>query len=103
MRGVFTSGLTRFGIVSAGTALLIVVVGCQRQPEGAADRIAPNPNAPAAYPAVATPSSTQIPRARPHSNDSSWKSAPFWVLHSELSPAILVHSSTRYVGLFADM
>ena len=103
MRGVFASRIMRFVVASAGMALLIVAEGCRRQPEGAADRIAPNPNAPAAYPAVTTPPSIQITRSRPHSNDSSWRSAPFWVLHSEVSPAILVHSSTRYLGLFADM
>ena len=103
MRGVSASRLFRFVVVSAGLALLIVAMGCRREPDGAAERIAPNPNAPAAYPAVITPPSTNIARARPHLKDTSWKAAPFWVLHTELSPAILVHASTRYLGLFTDL
>jgi hypothetical protein len=84
-------------------ALLVIAAGCQRQPDGATERIAPNPNAPAAYPAVTTAPSTHIAKARPTSIDEDWKAAPFWVLHTELSPAILVHSSTRYLGLFGDL
>ena len=103
MRRVLTSGLRRASVIFAEIALLVIAAGCQRQPDGATDRVAPNPNAPAVYPVVTTAPSTHIARARPHSNDESWKAAPFWVLHTELSPAILVHSSMRYLGLFADM
>jgi len=103
MRRVLTLGLCRCVVLSAGIALFVVSVGCRRQPDGATERIAPNPNAPALYPAVTTAPASNVARARPHSNDASWKAAPFWVLHTELSPAILVHSSTRYLGLFTDL
>jgi len=103
MRGVSTSGLRWLAVVSMRIALLVIAAGCQRQPDGATERIAPKPNAPAAYPAVTTAPSTHVARARPHATDVGWKAAPFWVLHTELSPAILVHSSTRYLGVFADL
>jgi hypothetical protein len=103
MRRVLTSELRRFAVISARAALLAIAAGCQRQPDGATERIAPNPSAPAAYPAVTTAPSTHIARLRPHTNETGWKAAPFWMLHTELSPAILVHSSTRYLGLFADL
>ena len=103
MRGVLTSGLRQFGMNSALSASLVFAAGCQRQPDGAKERVAPDPNAPAAYPVVTTAPSSHFARARPPSSDASWKAAPFWVLHTELSPAILVHSSTRYLGLFSDL
>jgi len=103
MRRVSNTGSRRFTVISARIALLAIASGCGRQPDGAAERIAPNPNAPAAYPVVTTAPSTNIARARPHSNNVGWKAAPFWVLHTELSPAILIHSSMRYLGLFADL
>jgi len=103
MRGMLALGLSRFVVIWAGTALLVIAAGCQRQPDGVTERIAPNPNAPSAFPALTTAPSTHVARARPHSNETGWKADPFWVLHTELSPAILVHSSTRYLGLFADL
>jgi len=103
MRGVFAPRISQFMVIPAGIALLAMAPGCQRQPEGAAERVPPNPNAPAAYLAVTSAPSTRIAPARPNSAGTNWESTPFWVLHTELSPAILVHSSTRYLGLFADL
>ena len=37
------------------------------------------------------------------STNDSWKSNAFFVLHTELSPATLVHSSTRHLSLFSGM
>src|SRR5258705_3492719 len=62
---VLIPGLCRFAVIPACLALLVVATGCQRQPDGAKERAAPNPNAPAAYPVVTTVSSSHIARVRP--------------------------------------
>jgi hypothetical protein len=36
-------------------------------------------------------------------NDSSWKQAAFFVLQTELSPSLLIHSSGRHLNLFSDL
>ena len=36
-------------------------------------------------------------------SDSAWKSAPFYVLQTELSPATLVHTSGKHLHLFAGL
>src|SRR5437867_5570235 len=86
------------------TAVLILGLagsGCRRQTSPAGERMAPNPKAPALYgPATGTPSK-EIARLRPSgAADGDWTSAPFYFMQTELSPAILVHSSTRHLGLF---
>ena len=77
--------------------------GCKPQSSAPKDRVPPNPSAPARYGPPTGVAAKEIPRALPPSRDTNWQSAPFWILHSELSPGILVHSSTRYLGLFADL
>lgn len=44
-----------------------------------------------------------IPRVRPHTNDTAWQSAPFWFVHTELSPATLFHSATKQISLFTGL
>ena len=80
-----------------------VLAGCKPQSSAPADRVPPNPNAPALYGAPSSVPSKELPRALPHPSDTDWHSAPFYVLHSELTPGILIHSSTRYMGLFSDL
>lgn len=84
-------------------ALIVASSGCGRPAPSAADRIPPNPNAPALYSNVPPPSASPAAPARPPSTNTAWKAAPFYVLHTEVSPATLVHSSTRYLGLFCDL
>ncbi len=93
----------RFRFLSVPLLAALVLAGCKPQPAASKDRVPPNPNAPALYGPPTGTASKEIPRALPHSRDTSWQSAPFYVLHTELSPAILVHSSTRYLGLFSDL
>jgi hypothetical protein len=49
-------------------------------------------------------SSANIPRLKPIStNEISWKDAPFACVQTELSPATLYHSTSKYLGLFTGM
>ena len=49
-----------------------------------------------------TPKAVQ--RARPAgSAPDNWRKAPFFVIRTDLSPATLYHSTTKYLGFFADM
>ena len=93
----------RIRFLSVPLLAALLLAGCKPQPPAPTDRVPPNPNAPALYGPPTGTASKEIPRALPHSRDTSWQSAPFYVLHTELSPAILVHSSTRYLGLFSDL
>ncbi len=88
-------------------ALMLVLVGCGKPaalPEG---RTPPNPSAPARYgefrPAAgnaAVPDADATPAVSVPTNRST---PPFYLLESELSPAILVHSQSRYLGLFTGL
>ncbi len=91
----------------AAVSLLVLaglgMAGCGKESSAPPDRVPPNPSAPARYGPPTGVAAKEIPRALPPSRDTNWLTAPFWVLHSELSPGVLVHSSTRYLGLFADL
>jgi hypothetical protein len=64
----------------------------------------PGPRAPALYGSLTGSASRDISRARPSAtNDSSWRQAAFFVLQTELSPAVLVHSTGRHLNLFSDL
>lgn len=93
--------LSRWAVLLLGTAAALA--GCKPQASAPKDRVPPNPSAPARYGSPTGVASKEIPRALPPVRDANWQSAPFWVLHTELSPGILVHSKTRYLGLFADL
>jgi hypothetical protein len=82
----------------------IAGTGCRRPQPLADERVAPNPNGPALYGFPAGTASEKIPRLLPPgSQDPDWKSKPFYLIQTELSPAILLHSSTKYLGLFTGM
>lgn len=76
-------------------------VGCrpQRTPEG--ERTAPMPQAPALY-GAAVGEDVRTPSAVATTN-LAWPSANFYIVQSGLSPATLVHSSAKYLGLFTGM
>ena len=82
----------------------ITAAGCHREATPSGERTPPNPNAPALYGPPTGTASKEIPRVRPAvTNGADWKPAPFYVLHTELSPAILVHAETKSLDLFAGM
>ena len=73
--------------------------GCRREsnlPEG---RTPPNPSATAQYAPPRVQPSAAISRVKLETN-TDWRRAPFYVIETELSPATLVHSTGRYLGLF---
>jgi len=88
-----------FWLALAGVVFL--PAGCRPPAPVPKDRVPPNPSAPARYGPPTGVASKEIPRALSLERDTNWQSAPFWILRTELSPAILVHSKTRYLGLFA--
>ena len=91
---------------AAGSLLVLaagLAGGCGKNPSEAKARVAPNPSAPARYGPPTGVAAKEILRALPPVRDTNWSSAPFSILHTELSPALLVHSSTRYLGLFAEL
>ena len=84
--------------------LLVVAAGCRRKDASSGEPTPPNPTAPALYGPPRGVASTQIPGAlTPGADDSTWQSAPFYILETELSPATLVHSSGKELSLFAGM
>jgi hypothetical protein len=101
----------RIGAIAATGMILLALgtlTGCGRKstlPEG---RPPPNPSAPARYgppKTVAFASGATNRPAGPATNGatSDWRSAPFYVLESELSPGVLIHSTGRYLGLFTGL
>lgn len=79
----------------AGTA------GCSKRedPTGASP-----PSGPALYGEVHGPASTAIPRARPFvATTAAWREAAFACVQTELSPATLFRSTSRYLGLFTGL
>lgn len=59
---------------------------------------------PGLYPDIATQPAINIARARPiKPENQAWTNAAFAVVETELSPAILVHSSSSYLALFQDL
>ncbi len=88
-------------------ALVLLLAGCGKPstlPEG---RTPPNPSAPARYgefhPAAGMPAVPEAKATASGSGATNRSAAPFYVLESELSPAILVHSQSRYLGLFTGL
>jgi hypothetical protein len=82
-------------------ALLLALVGCGRNSTTSDGRTSPNPNAPALYGPPTGVASKEIPLARPlDAGIDAWRSAPFYLLQTDLSPALLVHSDSRHLGLF---
>ncbi|MFM1770664.1 MAG: hypothetical protein RJA22_3193, partial [Verrucomicrobiota bacterium] len=80
---------------------LLLLAGCRPAagPDAPA-RLAPRPDAPARFPAV--PTAPAAPASAPASS-VAWAAAPFAVVQTELSPATLVRSTGRYLGLFCDL
>src|SRR5688572_3564301 len=87
-----------------GVSLGLNLSGCKQQTGPAADRTPPNPSAPALYGPPTGTASNAVARLRdPAAAGTNWQAAPFYLLQTELSPATLVHSSTKYLGLFAGL
>ena len=54
---------------------------------------------------ISMPTSTNLARVRLAGApvDDSWRTEPFWILQTELSPFTVVHSSSNYLGLFTGL
>jgi hypothetical protein len=90
--------------LSAALLFAVAATGCRRESAPSGERTPPNPAAPAFYGPPTGVASREIPRLLfSGANDPAWKSAPFHVLQTELSPATLVHSAGRQLDLFAGM
>lgn len=88
-------------VVLAFITALSVLEGCRPRSPQHGGRVPPAPNAPARYGDPTPSSPKQIHKARtPVTSSSDWSKAPFYMVQSELSPAMVVHSSTKYLGLF---
>ena len=84
--------------------VLLASLGCRRDAATSGERTPANPTSPALYGSPTGTASTSIARSPALiSTNDSWKSNAFYVLHTELSPATLVHSSTRHLSLFSGM
>jgi hypothetical protein len=90
-------------LIGCGCAVLLAA-GCRREVAPSGERTPPDPNAPALYGPPKGVASKEIPRAlSSRADDSTWQSAPFYVLETELSPATLIHASGKAISLFAGM
>ena len=81
---------------------LATTASCRREstlPEG---RQPSNPAASARYGPPRGQPATDISRLQ-FEQSTNWRSAPFYIIETELSPATLVHSSGRYLGLFRGL
>ena len=86
-----------------GAVLLLALAGCGRATAPSAEGTPPNPGAPALYGPPTGIASKEIARVRAaNSGAEDWQSAPFYVLQTELSPALLVHSEGSHLGLFTS-
>ena len=84
--------------------VLLALAGCGRNSAPSVSRTPPNPSAPALYGPPTGVASKEIPRASlSNTRAEDWQSAPFYLLQTELSPALLVHSEGRHLGLFTGM
>src|SRR5262245_54326631 len=94
----------RFGLALVLLVIALCWLGCRRSADKAGDRTPPIPTAPARYGPPRGSAAQQIPRCRPSPVENpGWSNASFYVIQTELSPATLVHSATRYLGLFTGM
>lgn len=100
-RLILTRTLSGLGVI---LGLALFGPGCKPSADTAKDRVPPNPNRPAAYGSPKPLETLPAVRLRePAAAGTNWQASPFFVLQTELSPATLVHSSTKYLGLFAGM
>ncbi len=91
-------------ILWVGVALSLALAGCGRPSAPSGQRTPPNPKAPALYGPSSGVASKEIARARPANADSAdWQAAPFYLLQTELSPAVLVHSLSSHLSVFSGM
>lgn len=87
-----------------GLVVLLSSLGCRRDAANSGERTPPNPASPALYGNPTGTASIAIARSPALiSTNDSWKSNAFYVLKTELSPASLVHSTTRHLSLFSGM
>ena len=83
-------------------ALLAILPGCKREDKRGKDFTPPNPSAPALYGPMTNVALVQAAVARTAEPfPAAWTSAPLAVLQTELSPATLIHSTSKYLSLFA--
>ena len=91
--------------LSCSFALLVVLPGCKREDKRGKDFTPPNPNAPTRYGPITNARPAQAPLAKiaePFPS-AAWTSTPLAVLQTELSPATLIHSTSRHLSLFAGL
>lgn len=82
---------------------LVLLTGCHRDESDGEQAVRPSKTE-ALYGVVAAAPSTNLEPARPMTAEAmGWTNAPFAVLQTELSPATLIHSSSSYMALFANM
>ena len=88
--------------LSCSIALLAILPGCKREDKRGKNFTPPNPNAPALYGPMtnAMPEQAAVVRLT-EPFPTAWTSAPLAVLQTELSPATLIHSTSKYLTLFA--
>lgn len=82
----------------------MLLVGCRREPASGGDPAASNPAAPATYGLPKNSPTQRVDQVRTSvSTNVSIPESTFHVLQTELSPATLVHSSSRQLNLFSDL
>jgi hypothetical protein len=89
-------------------SILGLMAGCKKsEPAGPAGRPLPKPNAPARYgppPSTATLVATNLAPVDPAGmRETNWSARPYSIVETELSPAILLRSTNRYLGLFTEL
>src|SRR4051812_41997400 len=80
---------------------LLAAGGCSKEPAGHPTSSASNE---AVYGSQTALPSSSIPRVRPMPGKAEdWSNASFACVKTELSPATLYHSSTRYIAFFTHL
>jgi len=84
--------------------VLLTTPGCRRDDATSSEQTSANSTSPALYGNPTGTASTFIARSPAlGATNESWKTNAFYVINTELSPATLVHSSTRHLSLFSGM
>lgn len=93
----------RWSWLLVSALLCAAMPGCGKRSATPSPQPGPGPGANAVYDPPTASASRDIPRARPNATDESWRQAPFFLLQTELSPTVLVHSTGRHLNLFSDL
>ena len=82
----------------------LLLASCTEDPTRPAGPAGPGPKAEALYGSSTTAAASFIPRAPMRLvGDTNWSKAPFYFIQTELSPAVLYHSDSNYLGLFTGL